>query len=216
MINTLKRIHKYLRESLKFSRMLSICFWTILVVIIFIPIVAVVCYCIKFYGSSLSPDITLWGYFGDFWWNLITAVSSLLNVFAFIFVTSIVARMQKDQSSNTLEKQQKFENAKFKIDIINHLQSEMLLVLKNGATQSSNYFVVNAVLISFEKTYLPTFFNTEEIKNKHKELSDIVKKNSNNQTTITTTDRNDFLTKKDAFINSLLTNAKQDINDDIK
>lgn len=181
----------------------------VIIVIIIIGLIFSICtYCYKFYGSDYSSDITLWGYFGDFWWNLIVAITSIINLIAFIFITVMVAKMQDTRSKENKEHQATLLKVQIKMDNINDLRMHINYLLAEPL-EINVCAKTSAVLESFKNTSLNIFFKNAVgagliideivsiIDNRNKERYDYV---------------NEFIPKKDQLISVLLQSIQQDFN----
>lgn len=164
-----KNIKNYLLEigiPASIVNIFNTTFWILILVVL----ISIILFTVDFWGTSFFQDITLWGYFGDFWWNLLTAIASILNLFAFIFVTVIVAEMQRKQTINNhktqkeqsilaLKRQAFLTNATIKTGCVSDLKNSINLLLENEFKDSELIRRTHLTIDSFQKTYLGVFFS---------------------------------------------------------
>ncbi|MDR0894296.1 MAG: hypothetical protein LBN06_03200 [Prevotellaceae bacterium] len=161
--------------------------------------------------SKFATDITLWGYFGDFWWNLVTALATVLNLIAFITITIMVAKMSKKQSDSVLKTETLIAITQIKMDCVMELQRNLFKIIVIGTDDNINnrkqhLASIQALLLSFKNAYLNVLFS-DTGQNEIQELITI---------TITMKDKdgdirgdiNTFIRRRDILLNVLLNDIK--------
>jgi len=151
--------------------------------------------------SELVTDITLWGYFGDFWWNLVTALATILNLVAFITITIMVAKMSENQANNQI-----------KMECVMELQKNLANIIsigldKNIDIKKQNLSVIHALLLSFKNAYLSVLFSNtgmNEIEELIKIIAEMKSQNGDISDKIS-----DFIEKRDILLKVLLQEIQQ-------
>jgi uncharacterized membrane protein len=169
--------------------------------------------------SKFATDITLWGYFGDFWWNLVTALASILNLVAFITITIMVAQMQKKQSENTSKTEILLATTQIKMDCVMELQKNLVNIIsvcldKDINTRKQNLSVIHALLLSFKNAYISVFFSntgTSEIDELIKIIAEIKNTDENINNKINT-----FIEKRDILLKVLLQEIQQKVQQKVQ
>jgi len=166
-----------------------------------------------FLGTSFSAvDILPWGYFGEFWWNSIIAIASVINVYVFILISRTASKMQEDLSSQTNKNQIQLTFAHFKFDLVRELKTMVHncdLTKEEKRNNFNNYLQFHIRLISFGETYLQKIFNleihTKEFHELRKQLDHM------RNTKIDENDIGEFVVKADEFICFLVNNIRRDM-----
>jgi len=213
----LEDVNTFLQDNISKSRATLRLFWIITVVltlVLFVPpiVLFTITFSIIFWGEiPLSSSISDWGYFGEFWWNCVIAFTSVINVFAFIYISSIVAKMQKNQSTQTNKKQTLLAFAKFKFELVNELVTKAHhLETSERRKGSDSYPQFQLFLLSFRDTYLKILFNVDEDVSELRELF-MQLKDMQKEEIITNKMFADFVVIKNKFITLLLENIRKDM-----
>ncbi|MDR2496273.1 MAG: hypothetical protein LBD21_04020 [Tannerellaceae bacterium] len=165
--------------------------------------------------SEFATDITLWGYFGDFWWNLVTALATSLNLIAFVIITIMVAKMSKAQSDSALKTETLLVITQIKMDCVMELQKNLSNIIaigteRNTSKRKQNLSSIQAFLLSFKNAYLSVLF-TDTGKSEIEQLIETTKTMKNKNSDIRS-DIDNFIKQRDELLKALLNEIQQKVH----
>ena len=137
-------------------------FWFVLIICIIIPV------CIllgKFLGYPISPNIQMWGAFGDYVAGIIGTTISLANLYVFVRLTILVANNQEETSNQSIRSQNRILLSQLRQDSVSEISKWLNTLGQNintaNATPIWEVLKLEQALDTFCNNYTHLFFDLE-------------------------------------------------------